>query len=172
MAFEVGSNADVQAGLGRAQEQVGKLEKHSRTIQTHFQQALTSVGEISHLCDDAEASVKRSQTQLNRATREMHVLNERVQLLLAGVNSSQPSPAPSSPERVGGDENGRKKLQQKLDQKQELKLDQKQEQKQEQEQKQKQEQTQDQKQDQKQDKKLQSDGTRQKSPGGGGVLRS
>merc|ERR1719253_2065953 len=74
----------VDMSLGQAQKQAQQLEAHVRVLNSHFDRAQERVTEIGKLCDEAEASVKRSQSLLNRSAREMHTLNERTKHLLNG----------------------------------------------------------------------------------------
>mmetsp|Transcript_107096 Transcript_107096/g.301400 ORF Transcript_107096/g.301400 Transcript_107096/m.301400 type:complete len:123 (+) Transcript_107096:102-470(+) len=83
MALETAEGHDLIQGISRAQERTTRLKQQCDALRTSFQQAQVSVADITSLCDEADASVKRSQSQLNRAAREMHKLNERTERLLA-----------------------------------------------------------------------------------------
>eukprot|EP00928_Gymnodinium_smaydae_P017236 TRINITY_DN16594_c0_g1_i1.p1 TRINITY_DN16594_c0_g1~~TRINITY_DN16594_c0_g1_i1.p1 ORF type:complete len:122 (+),score=21.16 TRINITY_DN16594_c0_g1_i1:117-482(+) len=72
----------LRQGLSQAREQAGQVERKTRNLREQFQQAQLGAQELGQLCDNAEAIVKRSQSQLNRAARELHVLNERTNHLL------------------------------------------------------------------------------------------
>eukprot|EP00933_Yihiella_yeosuensis_P035786 TRINITY_DN2938_c1_g2_i1.p1 TRINITY_DN2938_c1_g2~~TRINITY_DN2938_c1_g2_i1.p1 ORF type:complete len:182 (+),score=38.12 TRINITY_DN2938_c1_g2_i1:44-547(+) len=74
--------SDVDGSLAKAVEHAAQLEQRARLLQAHFQQAKVGMGEISRLCDEADVSVRRSQSLLNRSAHRIHELNERAQHLL------------------------------------------------------------------------------------------
>eukprot|EP00929_Paragymnodinium_shiwhaense_P062234 TRINITY_DN31071_c0_g1_i3.p1 TRINITY_DN31071_c0_g1~~TRINITY_DN31071_c0_g1_i3.p1 ORF type:complete len:105 (+),score=15.23 TRINITY_DN31071_c0_g1_i3:76-390(+) len=89
---------DMSEGLGAARDRIAALEKHAQTLQTHFQSAQQNVAKIGSLCDEAEASVKRSQSQLNRAHREMHILTERTNSREGQANRAKDRSSKRSPD--------------------------------------------------------------------------
>jgi len=92
ITVETASSA-VDSGLSSAANHAQQLDANVRVLQGHFQRAQDKVAEIGKLCDDAEASVRRSQTLLNRSARDMHALNERTRHLLG---TSAPTAAAES----------------------------------------------------------------------------
>eukprot|EP00931_Biecheleriopsis_adriatica_P077414 TRINITY_DN50993_c0_g1_i1.p2 TRINITY_DN50993_c0_g1~~TRINITY_DN50993_c0_g1_i1.p2 ORF type:complete len:157 (-),score=30.19 TRINITY_DN50993_c0_g1_i1:44-514(-) len=86
--------SEVDDSLGRALEHTKQLEERARQLQAHFQQAQKGMSEISRLCDEADTSVVRSQSLLNRSAHRIHELNERMQHLLEAAPES-PAQEPS-----------------------------------------------------------------------------
>ncbi|CAE8642469.1 unnamed protein product [Polarella glacialis] len=74
--------SDVDESLRKASQHSAELEQRARLLQAHFQQAQSGMHEISRLCDEADVSVRRSQSLLNRSAHRVHELNERTQHLL------------------------------------------------------------------------------------------
>eukprot|EP00746_Dinoflagellata_sp_MGD_P145075 gnl/MRDRNA2_/MRDRNA2_77735_c0_seq1.p1 gnl/MRDRNA2_/MRDRNA2_77735_c0~~gnl/MRDRNA2_/MRDRNA2_77735_c0_seq1.p1 ORF type:complete len:142 (+),score=20.77 gnl/MRDRNA2_/MRDRNA2_77735_c0_seq1:42-467(+) len=84
--------------LNRLSGASSELEARVASLHGQFRRAQEQLAEIGRLCHNAEASVRRSQGQLNRSHREFHALCERTRHLLAGQPSlagASTAPAPS-----------------------------------------------------------------------------
>mmetsp|Transcript_28574 Transcript_28574/g.66207 ORF Transcript_28574/g.66207 Transcript_28574/m.66207 type:complete len:95 (-) Transcript_28574:145-429(-) len=66
------------------------LEAQSQQLQNHFARAQESIITIARMCDDAEATVQRSQLLLNRSAREMQAIHDRTRRILAARSLPMP----------------------------------------------------------------------------------
>eukprot|EP00930_Biecheleria_cincta_P072455 TRINITY_DN5984_c1_g3_i1.p1 TRINITY_DN5984_c1_g3~~TRINITY_DN5984_c1_g3_i1.p1 ORF type:complete len:149 (+),score=33.77 TRINITY_DN5984_c1_g3_i1:63-509(+) len=88
--------SEVDESLGKAIEHTAQLEQRAQMLQAHFAQAQKGMSEISRLCDEADMSVMRSQSLLNRSAHRIHELTDRMQHLLQDV-PTQATPLQSGP---------------------------------------------------------------------------
>mmetsp|Transcript_26674 Transcript_26674/g.50121 ORF Transcript_26674/g.50121 Transcript_26674/m.50121 type:complete len:140 (+) Transcript_26674:73-492(+) len=101
---------EVDDSLGRASAHSSELEKQAQQLQVHFHKAMSGMGDITRLCDEADASVSRNQLLLNRSAHRIYDLNERLQQLIqagaddkdnsvgSGPGSRNAPPTKNSPE--------------------------------------------------------------------------
>merc|ERR1712217_55663 len=82
---------EVTESLNLCLGHAAQMEQRAKQLAAHFQQAQASAAEIERLCDEADVSVRQSQTLLNRTAHKIHELNERTHRLL-----SEPAPQSKS----------------------------------------------------------------------------
>eukprot|EP00441_Pelagodinium_beii_P021825 CAMPEP_0197663362 /NCGR_PEP_ID=MMETSP1338-20131121/57131_1 /TAXON_ID=43686 ORGANISM="Pelagodinium beii, Strain RCC1491" /NCGR_SAMPLE_ID=MMETSP1338 /ASSEMBLY_ACC=CAM_ASM_000754 /LENGTH=146 /DNA_ID=CAMNT_0043241683 /DNA_START=28 /DNA_END=468 /DNA_ORIENTATION=- len=89
--------SEVDDSLTKAKEHTAQLEERARMLQAHFQQAQKGMNEITRLCDEADLSVMRSQSLLNRSAHRIHELNERMHHLLEDKDNPSNAPLQEGP---------------------------------------------------------------------------
>ena len=60
-----------------------QLQGHTQQLQSNFARAQDSIRALGRICDEADASVLRSQAILNRSAKEMQVIHDRTREILA-----------------------------------------------------------------------------------------
>eukprot|EP00929_Paragymnodinium_shiwhaense_P038888 TRINITY_DN20488_c0_g1_i1.p1 TRINITY_DN20488_c0_g1~~TRINITY_DN20488_c0_g1_i1.p1 ORF type:complete len:1316 (+),score=273.32 TRINITY_DN20488_c0_g1_i1:27-3950(+) len=97
--------AEQQQALQAAQSQLAGFAQVSESLNALCREAQASVDEIDRLCEDAEAFVRRNQTQLNKVHMRLHLLSEKSRDLFVGFDGRGGIGSPSaaqSPERTTG----------------------------------------------------------------------